>query len=523
MAKNKKTQADDKKQSEEKKTKARVSVLTVKKSDGQTTSTETSPQSVSEKRQTFIEELKVRKAEQRANSRRRRVIMVLCIVLAVVILSSVGYAVALHVKYSRDGTYLRREVCMFTDDVSVDNAMMTYFVKSSYLSDLDLYGDEFEDNNLDPDKKLSEQSFQDGTWLDVYLTSAEEQVEMMLVLAQAATDAGVVLDEYDTARIQTTMDSGMDARMDPRITEDDMRRCLELLTLASKYQQILMNSFSYTDAQYEEIYEASPADFELYDCIRCELYFDTLGGENVAQEWAQTFTQCHSADEFNAALTRFYMETGGEMTEEQATQRAEDCTLYNCTYTYDDVGDWAFEENRLVGDTYVYNDQTNQRLLVFYMLRLPSRSEQRTVNVRQILFTPSVYGSIAGARSQAQSVLSEWGTDTSERHFENLAHEYSEDSTTRSRGGLYEAVYPGSMNADVEAWCFDSARQTGDTGIVESEDGIHLIYFVGEGLVRWKAMVDEKQRSDDYEIAYANLREKYTVTYVGESLEHIDI
>ena len=103
------------------------------------------------------------------------------------------------------------------------------------------------------------------------------------------------------------------------------------------------------------------------------------------------------------------------MTEEQATS-VEDCTLYNCTYTYDDVGDWAFEENRQVGDTYVYNDQTNQRLLVFYMLRLPSRSEQRTVNVRQILFTPSVYGSIAGARSQAQSVLSEWGTDPSERH-----------------------------------------------------------------------------------------------------------
>ena len=192
-----------------------------------------------------------------------------------------------------------------TDDVSVDNAMMTYFVMSSYLSDLDLYGDEFEDNNLDPDKKLSEQSFQDGTWLDVYLTSAEEQVEMMLVLAQAATDAGVVLDEYDTARIQTTMDSGMDARMDPRITEDDMRRCLELLTLASKYQQILMNSFSYTDAQYEEIYQASPADFELYDCIRCELYFDTLGERNVAQEWAQTFTQCHTAEEFNAALVVF--------------------------------------------------------------------------------------------------------------------------------------------------------------------------------------------------------------------------
>ena len=79
------------------------------------------------------------------------------------------------------------------------------------------------------------------------------------------------------------------------------------------------------------------------------------------------------------------------------------------------------------------------------------------------------------------------------------------------------------MNADVESWCFDLARQTGDTGIVESEDGIHLIYFVGEGLVRWKAMVDEKQRSDDYEIAYANLREKHPVTYVGESLEHIDI
>ena len=61
MAKNKKIRADDKKQSEEKKTKARVSVLTVKKSDGQTTSAETSPQSISEKRQTLSKSSKCEK------------------------------------------------------------------------------------------------------------------------------------------------------------------------------------------------------------------------------------------------------------------------------------------------------------------------------------------------------------------------------------------------------------------------------------------------------------------------------
>ena len=38
-------------------------------------------------------------------------------------------------------------------------------------------------------------------------------------------------------------------------------------------------------------------------------------------------------------------------------------------------------------------------------------------------------------------------------------------------------------------WCFDTARQPGDTGVVKTEYGYHVMYFVGSTPL-WKQYVE---------------------------------
>ena len=45
-------------------------------------------------------------------------------------------------------------------------------------------------------------------------------------------------------------------------------------------------------------------------------------------------------------------------------------------------------------------------------------------------------------------------------------------------GGLYTDVYVGRMVEPFENWCFDESRQYGDTGLVRTNYGYHIMYFV---------------------------------------------
>ena len=47
-------------------------------------------------------------------------------------------------------------------------------------------------------------------------------------------------------------------------------------------------------------------------------------------------------------------------------------------------------------------------------------------------------------------------------------------------------------------WCFDASRKPGDTGVVETDYGYHIMYFVGEDLPRWQAQVSDTLKDEDY-------------------------
>lgn len=66
-----------------------------------------------------------------------------------------------------------------------------------------------------------------------------------------------------------------------------------------------------------------------------------------------------------------------------------------------------------------------------------------------------------------------------EDDFAMLARQYSLDEGTRRNGGLYTHLEQGALIPELDSWCFDPIRQTGDHTVIETELGIHILYYRG--------------------------------------------
>ena len=159
---------------------------------------------------------------------------------------------------------------------------------------------------------------------------------------------------------------------------------------------------------------------------------------------------------------------------------------------------------------------------VALLIKAPAREEYPTKNVRHILFTEETYGSADAALEKATAVRKEFsnGEKTAEA-FGTLAEKYTEDTGSAANGGQYLNVRKGQMVEAFEDWCFDEARTVGETGIVETDYGYHLMYFEGDGDVAWKAKTTEAKRAEDYEALYETYESKYKVNFSDKLLKKI--
>lgn len=114
------------------------------------------------------------------------------------------------------------------------------------------------------------------------------------------------------------------------------------------------------------------------------------------------------------------------------------------------------------------------------------------VDVRHVLLVPEdenattdengypVYSDEAweACRQEAEALYEQWKAgDTTEESFAQLAVEHSADGSASS-GGLYTDLTEGYMVENFNDWCFDASRNSGDHGLVRTQFGYHLMYFV---------------------------------------------
>ena len=184
-----------------------------------------------------------------------------------------------------------------------------------------------------------------------------------------------------------------------------------------------------------------------------------------------------------------------------------------------DVANWLFDADRQSGDTTVIEDTANN---AYYVVYFKDRylDHTKTVDVRHILISADTASTDtaetaetetaaagetetaetesaeaqeqakedakAAAKIKAEQILNDWKNgDATEDSFAELANTYSDDSGSNTNGGLYEAVKEGQMVTNFNDWIFDASRKPGDTGIVESDYGYHIMYFVGDNKEEW--------------------------------------
>ena len=166
--------------------------------------------------------------------------------------------------------------------------------------------------------------------------------------------------------------------------------------------------------------------------------------------------------------------------------------------------EWLSASSRKAGDIEVIvNESTSTNedgesvttTFGYYVVVFQNRNDNKTpmVNVRHILSsfqggTPNADGTVSYSDEEKKAaydalfeVYTAWKAgDATEESFAQLATENTDDTGSVNNGGLYEDVFPGQMVPAFNDWCFASSRKTGDTEIIETEYGYHLMYYVSQ-------------------------------------------
>ena len=129
-------------------------------------------------------------------------------------------------------------------------------------------------------------------------------------------------------------------------------------------------------------------------------------------------------------------------------------------------------------------------------------------------------------RKEAQEILDEWlAGDADEDSFAQLAETYSQDEGSNTNGGLYRSIHENS--GFVESfldWTLDESREVGSYGLVRTEYGYHIMYFVGSE-AQWIRESREGLRSELSEEVWSEARAQYPmeVKYKDIVLAEVDL
>ncbi|MHB8962014.1 MAG: peptidylprolyl isomerase [Saccharofermentanales bacterium] len=260
-----------------------------------------------------------------------------------------------------------------------------------------------------------------------------------------------------------------------------------------------------TDATTEEKAAASKATKALADAFLAKVtdgtVFRTLSEEKTAADElaaykAMTAEEKATADAAKTKETKDKADLLATMTEEEKSAYLAAEANYDPSIIYSmaktdvdgasaDLGTWLFDSKRAEGDKSAFEIGSG-----YYAIYFVSRdSEFHLPSVRHILISPNKDKDTAAgdvftadewiaARKTANDVLA---LCTSEEKFKELVTEHSTDTGSVATGGLYEELARGQMVATFNDWSFDPARKAGDTAIVRSEYGFHIMWFVGLG------------------------------------------
>jgi parvulin-like peptidyl-prolyl isomerase len=418
-------------------------------------------------------------------------------------------------------------------------ADVDYYYNSAYNQIKSNYGDYFS-YFVDTSKSLKSQDYSDTqSWHDYILEQALQSMQETMVLAKEAEKAGFTLsqeglDNIDLIKEQVdqvctsygiTHETYFKSFGDT-MTEEIFYEHVTYSHLADEYLAYLRSQMVYSTDELEAYYQDNPSSIDKVDYRY--FFFSTTAsdGQDATQLKTSALAaaedmaaRLHDGEDFTALTQEYAAEENKDSYADAAASTATGFgSSYISSYIGSAVADWLFDTGRAAGDITTIETDSGYYVLLF---KDRYRDDYNTVDVRHILIQPEVSDGAdaatdeqkAAAKAEAETIYAEWKAgEATEASFAALAEQYSSDTGSSTNGGLYEQVYKNQMVTAFNDWCFDSARKSGDTGIVETDYGYHIIYFVGEDTVYWQLQVQALMTNEDYDAWYNGVLVNYEMS-----------
>lgn len=110
----------------------------------------------------------------------------------------------------------------------------------------------------------------------------------------------------------------------------------------------------------------------------------------------------------------------------------------------------------------------------------------------------------ATAKAEAERLYEEWKKgEMTEESFIELVKKHTDDGS-KETGGLYEDIHPQSQYVEAFLnWSIDPDRKVGDTGIIATEYGYHIMFYSSDDELTYRDyMIREDMRAEDFEEWY---------------------
>lgn len=463
----------------------------------------------------------------------------LAAVIAVVATFGVRYYT---VPNGKEGKYMNpASVVATVDGQKISIGMYDYYYASivSYYEQYASYGY----YSLDTTKDYSKQYTTDDdgnkiSWQKFFETEALKEVEQITTYYSKALEEGVTLTSAQKKtidkQISTLKDSASqnDVSLDQYIkanfgtycSEDTIRIMLEQYYLSANYKGKFKCETKVTDNDVDKYYNDHKNDYKKIEFYYIASPYDATD-DNSKNESIKTaekiMAKMKDKKSVIALVPEVYssyidsqvkssMEQDSTLTEKKAREEAVKSYESNVVTTvsgsdspFDDkMNTWLFSDDTKVGSKKYYIDESAGYIYIVLKTSKASVEEDETYTVRHILVAPESGSNSssstsekteytdeqwAAAKKKADSILAKFNkTDKSEYEFAKLAEQYSTDSASTSSGsndsfgGLYESVTLGQMVPDFEKWSIDDSRKYGDTGIVKSDYGYHIMFFIND-------------------------------------------
>ena len=270
----------------------------------------------------------------------------------------------------------------------------------------------------------------------------------------------------------------------------------------------------------EEAYRPNPGNY------------DTYMVDIPATDYLYGYNPLYQPNSMHDAYLAKLPETLGKLAREKGYQDLADMARKMANAEADVLTDVVrmYNYSYMYFTTLSYHIESAQEDVSSYMIAQNiAAGGDRLVDVRQILMQPggeenpqvtiapdgtvnAAEGAWEACLKDAEELLLQWQRKLrhTEEAFADLAYKNSKDAGSAVNGGIYRNISKGQLMPLLEEWCFDEARQVGDTTVLRSPYGVHILYFSGsrEGAyAQAEAELKEKNMEDLVEAA----RKRYEV------------